>query len=257
MLVFPHVRPDLHSFIDNVIGIQLTTEARETFSLCEKCIGTMDMFITFRSKCRSHYDKVREMKIMNQAVNKMFPVLQQQQEQQQQEQQQQDTSTHHASPSPDVRGINGSINADLLFPELKLEEISPRPVNDSTMAVNDCAGSAIKRMYSQLSPGIGVDSSTKKSHTQNKANRQTKYNHIRELMQRFRESRLLGMDSARRPSSRPSFTIEPRSLEFTDKRPLANVSNTFIHHTPPCKPCVVVVQKVLTNQTATDGSRKS
>lgn len=246
LLVFPHVRPDLQGFIDNVIGIELTSKAQETFSLCEECIGTMDMFTAFRSKCRSHYDKVREMKIMNQAVKKMFPLL---------HQQQRHLSINHASPSSTtVNGLNESIiNREMLYPEVHLVETTSSATSNGTVPVNDCyAESPCKRIYPQLSPEIGADSSTKKARTQNEANRRTKYSHIRELMKRFRANRLHINDTPIRTASQPPSNIVPKRIEFTDKRSLANESSTSVPSSPHCKPCVVVIQKVPAHQIAVD-----
>uniref|UniRef100_A0A8W7PB14 ZAD domain-containing protein n=1 Tax=Anopheles coluzzii TaxID=1518534 RepID=A0A8W7PB14_ANOCL len=74
--VFPLGRPDLLSIIDNMIGIHLTPEADETFSLCDGCIATMETFVTFRNKSRSNYETVREAKIMNEAMKRLQPLLQ-------------------------------------------------------------------------------------------------------------------------------------------------------------------------------------
>ncbi|XP_035900300.1 uncharacterized protein LOC118506789 isoform X1 [Anopheles stephensi] len=253
LLVFPHVRPDLQSFIDNVIGIELTTEAQETFSLCEECIGTMDMFITFRGKCRAHYDKVRGMKIMNQAVKKMFPLLQLQQ-------QQQHVSTNAASLS-NTTAVNGcnarNINIQLLHPEVCLVEPT---MNGSVEADNGSAGSASKRVYPQLSPDIGADSSTKKTRTENDSARKTKYHHIRDLMKRFRDNRLQNNDVSHSPSHTPVNSI-PRTIEIINNRPLTTTRHSLpcsiasANYTPQCKPCVVVVKKCLAQPTVADSCK--
>lgn len=251
LLVFPHVRPDLQSFIDNVIGIELTTKAQETFSLCEECIGTMDMFTTFRSKCRSHYNKVREMKIMNQAVKNMFPML---------HQQQRHISMNLASPcsATTVNGLNASsINQEVLYPEVRLVEATSSATSNGTEPANGSyAESTCKRIYSKLSPEIGgADSSTKKARTQNEANRGIKYHHIRELMKRFRNNRMQNNNTPLKASSQPPANIMPKRIEFTDKDSLANESNTSVPNSPHCKPCVVVIQKVPAHQIVVDSCK--
>lgn len=249
VLLFPHVRPDLKSFIDNVIGIQLSTDVEETFTLCGECIGTMDMFITFRAKCRSHYDKVCEMKIMNQAAKKMFPLLQQQQHH---------TSTNHASPASttaECRLNDSIIDKGWVYPEVCLVEGITSPTNGRTETVTGYAGSArsnvTKRIYSQSpSPDIGADSGTKKLRTQNDSNRKTKCHHIRDLMKRFRENR--SQNNEARKSLSSSTEAIPKRIDFTNDQPLANGSTTTRNITPPCKPCVVVVNKCLPHQTIAD-----
>uniref|UniRef100_A0A182K0J5 ZAD domain-containing protein n=1 Tax=Anopheles christyi TaxID=43041 RepID=A0A182K0J5_9DIPT len=70
------MQPNLLSIIDNIIGIHLTPEADEKFSLCDNCIKTMETFVTFRNKSRSNYETVREAKIMNEAMKRLQPLLQ-------------------------------------------------------------------------------------------------------------------------------------------------------------------------------------
>ncbi|XP_050070851.1 uncharacterized protein LOC126558823 [Anopheles maculipalpis] len=242
VLVFPHVRPDLKSFIDNVIGIQLTPDAQETFTLCGECIGTMDMFTAFRSKCRSHFDKVCEVKIMNQAVKKMFPLLQQH------------ITTDQASLSSTMllNVLNESIsNGDPSYPAADLTEDITSPTNGQNNTANGYVRRASKRVYGQSpSPDIGADSATKKLCTQSEtSNRKTKFHHIRKLVTRCQQNRLQNIDAVHRSSMSSSIGRVCRRIEFKKNLPLANGRITSGNNTPPCKPCVVVVHKCLLPQT--------
>ncbi|XP_049301544.1 uncharacterized protein LOC125775104 [Anopheles funestus] len=226
-IVFPLVRPDLLSFIDNIMGISITPEAYESFSLCSECISTLDMFIKFRNKSRSHYEKVREAKIRNQAVKRMFPILRDNMSQ---------FSPFRSLVEPANR-LDMSTTNDGANPNESLEQSTS--MNSSFQGENDdCTGSACKRNYTQLTYDLDPESSAKKVRIQNGTKHKTRFHHIREIMNRFRNNRLqINNVSATSPVS-----SRQNGFHFTNHQPLLN-DNTSKSYPISCKPCVVVVKK--------------
>uniref|UniRef100_A0A182W0K7 ZAD domain-containing protein n=1 Tax=Anopheles minimus TaxID=112268 RepID=A0A182W0K7_9DIPT len=231
-LLFPLDRPELLSIIDNIIGISIDPQAHESFSLCDECIATMDMFITFRNKCRSHYEKVREVKIMNQAVKRMFPVLR--------------DSTVQPSPinasaanTLDTRANGGTVTADA--PSEEKAETIVRAENDH------CNESARKRSYTQCMLDFDSDPETKRARIPIGSNHKVRYHHIREIMNRFRINRLSKMDGSKSPTIAANIQNENGNTNGDALLNDGSSRSTLI----PCKPCVVVVQKCSAHLTDT------
>lgn len=219
-LIFPLGRPELHSIIDNVIGISVAPEAQESFSLCDECIATMEKFITFRNKCRAQYEKTREAHILNEAAKRMFPMVQ--------------NRMNHSAPSA-ANVLDKSINnAGEALPNVSLVEATPK--NNLTQPETDhCSGSARKR-----SLDFDADSSAKMARNQNGSRHKTNYLHIREIMNRFRINRLYGNCVANGTESSPVG-------EMPNRNGSAN-NNSSKDCAVACKPCVVLVRKCLEQQ---------
>ncbi|XP_052890932.1 uncharacterized protein LOC128299106 [Anopheles moucheti] len=174
-LMFPFVRPNMLTTIDNIIGISITPEAQKTFSLCGECISNLDMVITFRNKCRSHYEKLREMKIMNQAVKRMFPTL---------------WDNMNQSSTFDTSVADTSINVGEGDPNVTLVKTTPKNARAEN---DDCNESGPKRSRAQALD-FDPETSTKTTSIKNGTNHKAKFHHIREIMNRFRNKRLQSND---------------------------------------------------------------
>uniref|UniRef100_A0A182PS48 ZAD domain-containing protein n=1 Tax=Anopheles epiroticus TaxID=199890 RepID=A0A182PS48_9DIPT len=232
--VFSLHRPDLLGIIDNVIGINLTCDAENTFSLCEDCISTMETFVAFRHKCRKHYETMREMKIMNQAMKRLQPLLQA------------SGNSSMVTDSP-INGIPSSSHRNN-HDEAQLSDAidvfnTPARHNEPIVNGHDSSFTARKRPLPTLNTDSRVPS--KKERSKKVVKDKSKFHHIREIMNRFRTNQHRNGDTCDGGlNSSGSYT---QNSDSTDTIHNTSVDVEVKLTQTVCKPCVVIVEKMLTD----------
>lgn len=238
--VFPLGRPDLLSIIDNIIGIHLTPEADETFSLCDGCIATMETFVTFRNKSRSNYETVREAKIMNEAMKRLQPLLQ--------------ADSFNPIVSSSCTPVNGvqsnSVNTGSEEAQAHLNvtgAVHSTPVRANEPATNGVDGgssSVRKRSFHPQNTDSVASAKKTKVISDKAAKNKNKFHHIREIMNRLRINRIREKDVLNDGLRSADSFVEKQESISNGFAPLVK-QQAEKTHVINCKPCVVVLKRIL------------
>lgn len=174
LLLFPfeqYIRPDMTSFIDTFIGVQLSSENDTNFTLCRSCIDAIAFCIAFRECCRKHHEAVRESRHFHRVMEHLHSFLQ--------ESVLEDVSTTVALETTTINHQAPTITSE----DATFEQCVPSPVTADIPSTPTVECPRQKRRQPESS-GIGshVQQSKKMKHTEERL--QGKGNHIRVLMRR-------------------------------------------------------------------------
>lgn len=174
LLLFPfeqYIRPDMTSFIDTFIGVQLSSENDKNFTLCRNCIDAMEFCIAFRECCRKHHEAVRESRHFHRVMEHLHSFLQ--------ESVLEDVSTTNALETTTINHQAPSTTPE----DATLEQCVPSTVTADEPSIPRAECPRQKRRQAEPSSiGSYVQQSKKIKHTEERL--QGKGNHIRVLMRR-------------------------------------------------------------------------
>uniref|UniRef100_A0A1Y9H360 ZAD domain-containing protein n=1 Tax=Anopheles dirus TaxID=7168 RepID=A0A1Y9H360_9DIPT len=230
--IFPLDRPELLSIVDNFIGIQLSRELDEAFSLCKFCIDKLEGIMEYRDACRSHFETVRETRIVQQALKRIIPYLRTS-----------DKACTTDQPVPSVPHANDSqaVNAVTLNQTVLSEStlLGSSPMTDGGRSFNRTDENTLARKRMRHSLDFDADTSDRKIRRQSNQLR-----HIRVLMNRFR----CAMHNTDAHSVISESNVTENSTSLVDNSSL-DTNSQIQAPAPACKPCSVVVQKLVIQPT--------